>query len=122
MNLLQQRPSSVDIRCVAPLRRDALEEAARLALSFVAVASKPGFSLDWRAQALRLTLSEAALRDGCYLPDSAQQLLEAVQAFGVVIEREPASASEPVAPEWTDWWSALPLSTEKSFDLVLELL
>lgn len=113
--------ASIDIRCTEPSRRDALEESARLALSFVSVASRPGFSLDWRRQALRLTLGVQALHDGCYLPDAAQQLLEAVQSFGVTIERE-REETEPVPQEWTEWWSALPLESEKSFDLVLEIV
>lgn len=112
---------SIEIRCVDPMRRDALEESARLALSFVAVASKPGFSLDWRTGDLRLILSAAALHDGCYLPETAQQLLEAVQAFGVKVVRLERDSDEAAPEEWTAWWSALPAWTERAFDLILEI-
>ena len=114
--------SSVNIRCLDPLRRDALEESARLALSFVSVASRPGFRLDWKEGALRLTLSTAALLDGCYLPETAQQLLEAVQAFGVQVVRIERDGDEPAPEEWTSWWSALPVGAEKTFDLSLDII
>jgi hypothetical protein len=115
-------PASVEIRCLDPLRRDALEESARLALSFVAVASRPGFSLNWRDEGLRLTLSTAALHDGCYLPETALQLLEAVQAFGVKVVRLERDGDELVPEEWSQWWSSLPLGTEKSYQMVLDIL
>lgn len=114
--------SSVNIRCVNPLRRDALEESARLALSFVSVASRPGFQLKWKEGELRLTLSTAALHDGCYLPETAQQLLEAVQAFGVHVVRLERDGDEPAPEEWTRWWSALPVETERPYDLKLEIV
>lgn len=113
---------SVNIRCLDPLRRDALEEAARLALSFVSVASRPGFQLRWKEGDLRLTLSPSALLDGCYLPETAQQLLEAVQAFGVNVVRLERAGDEPVPEEWTAWWSALPAETERPFELNLEIV
>lgn len=115
-------PASVEIRCTEPRRRDALEESARLALSFVAAASKPGVSLNWREGALRLTLATAALHDGCYLPETAQQLLEAVQSFGIAIVRLERDDDEAAPEEWTDWWSALPLGDEGSFETVLEIV
>ena len=114
--------SSVHIRCLDPQRRDALEESARLALSLVAVASRPGFSMKWREDALRLTLSTAALHDGCYLPETAQPLLEAVQAFGVKIVKIDREGDEPPPEEWTQWWAALPLAEEWSFEIVLDII
>jgi hypothetical protein len=115
--------SSVEIRCFDPLRRDALEEAARLALSFVAVASRPQFTLNWRQGALQLTLTSTALRDGCYLPETAQQLLEAAQSFGVKVMRKERPGDETPSEEWASWWSALPLCPESTdFELVLEIL
>lgn len=112
----------MNIRCVDPLRRDALEEAARLTLSFVSVASKPGYSLSWREGALRLTLSTAALHDGCYLPETAQPLLEAVQAFGVKVVRLAREGDLAAPEEWSAWWSLLPQEDEGSFELVLDIL
>jgi hypothetical protein len=114
--------NSVEIRCLDPQRRDALEESARLALSFVAVGSRPGFRLNWRQGDLRLALSRTALQDGCYLPETAQQLLEAVQAFGVRVVRCEREGDGAVPEEWTQWWSALPAPDERSFDMVLEIL
>ena len=114
--------SSVHIRCLDPLRRDALEESARLALSFVSVASRPGFHLNWKEGALRLTVSTTALLDGCYLPETAQQLLEAVQAFGVQVVRVEREGDEPAPEEWTNWWSALPVGVDKVFDLNLDIV
>lgn len=114
--------ASVEIRCTEPRRRDALEESARLALSFVSVASKPGFTLNWREGALRLTLASPALHDGCYLPETAQQLLEAVQSFGVSIVRLEREGDDEAPEEWTEWWSALPLAEQGDFSTVLEIV
>lgn len=114
--------SSIEIRCTQPRRRDALEESARLALSFVSVASKPGFALDWRKGALRLTLATPALHDGCYLPETAQQLLEAAQSFGISIVRLDRDGDEPAPEEWTAWWSALPPAQDGDFSTVLEIV
>lgn len=111
--------TSVEVRCLNPLRRDALEEAARLVLSFVSVSSRPGYRLDWRGGALRLRLSPQALRDGCYLPESAQQLLEAAQSFGVHVVRDTDQGDIP--EEWESWWAQLPLANDSAFELSLEI-
>lgn len=113
---------TVEIRCLDPQRRDALEESARLALSFVAVASKPGYTLNWRDQGLRLALSTSALHDGCYLPETAQQLLEAVQAFGVAVVRWEREGDDPAPEEWLEWWGRLAPREEKSYQMILEIV
>ena len=114
---------TVEVRCLDPLRRDALEESARLALSFVAVASRPGYSLKWREGGLQVTLTTAALQDGCYLPEAAQQLLDAAQSFGVIVVGLVRTDDEPAPDEWAGWWSALPVQVEQApFDLVLEIV
>lgn len=114
---------TVEVRCFDPLRRDALEESARLALSFVAVASRPGYTLKWREGGLQVTLTTAALQDGCYLAETAQQLLEAAQSFGVKVVRLERTGDEPAPEEWAGWWSALPAQVEQTpFDLVLEIV
>ena len=113
---------SVEVRCLEPLRRDALEEAARLVLSFVAVSSRPGRVPLWRDQSLRLTLSPAALHDGCYLADAAQQVLDAVQAFGIQVVRADSHSDEAPPEEWSQWWASLETAAEREFDLVLEIV
>ena len=113
---------TVEIRCSDPLRRDALEESARLALAFVSASSKPGRSLEWRKTGLQVSLTSTALHDGCYLPESAQQLFEALLAFGVpIVRRERAVDLAPPA-EWADWWNALPKADDTAFEMVLEIV
>lgn len=92
----------IEIRCTAPQRRDALEESARLALAFLSVSARPGGRKLWQDQQLRMVLSVEALDQGCYLPEAAQELLEAVQAYGVAIARLPSESPPP--DEWSDWW------------------
>jgi hypothetical protein len=115
-------PKSVEIRCADPQRRDALEESARLALSFVAVGSKPGFALNWRDEGLRVSLTTSALHDGCYLPETAQQLLEAVQAFGISVVRWEREGDDPAPEEWAEWWGRLAERVEKPYEMVLEIV
>ncbi len=112
----------MEIRCLDPQRRDALEESARLTLAFVSACSRPGRRGDWRNERLRLTLSSTALQDGCYLPESAQRLLEAVSAFGVEICRQEREGDDAPTPEWAEWWSGLASTDDKGFDLVLEIV
>ncbi|MFA5508262.1 MAG: hypothetical protein WC314_06630 [Vulcanimicrobiota bacterium] len=110
----------VVLKCLEPNCRDALESTARLALTFVTVTTGPGFS-DFRAERdLQVHLSALALKDGCHLPDLAQELLEAVQAYGIVVQR---AADEEVPPEWADWWKELaPIEEAEGEDpLVLEI-
>lgn len=113
---------SIEVRCTDPYRRDALEEAARLTLSFVAVGSRPDFNFAWRNGGLRLVLSTHALEDGCYLPEAAQQLLEAVQAFGVPVVRLARGGDKPCPEEWLPWWSKLPQESEGDFNLILPIM
>lgn len=112
---------SIEVRCLAPQRRDALEESARLVLAFVSVCSRPDRRSDWQKK-LRLTLSAGALHDGCYLAESAQSLLEAVTAFGVQVCRQKAGDELDPPEEWSQWWGELPLVDEHKFDLVLEII
>ena len=108
------------IACLNPERRDALEETARLALNFITVAAGPGYSELKASRDVKVHLSPVALRQGCHLPDMAQELLEAVQAHGVEILK----VSEPtadIAPEWCEWWEELPLVSEDEFKTVLEI-
>lgn len=112
----------MEIRCLDPQRRDALEESARLVLAFVSACSRPGRRLQRPNEDLRLTLSSAALQDGCYLPESAQRLLEAVSAFGVEIRRREREGDEDPTQEWLEWWSGLSPADDKTFDLVLEIV
>lgn len=113
-------PSSIDVSCLAPLRRDALEESARLVLSLVSVSSKPGFEFGWREGGLRLILTTNALEDGCYLPETAQQLLEAVQAFGIAVVRLEREGDKACPEEWKPWWDTLPAAQNKD-DVQLRL-
>lgn len=108
------------ISCLDPHRRDALEEAARLALSFMTVSTKPE-RLDFQPrEQLQVHLSALALRNGCHLPDAAQELLEAVQAYGIPVKRLSVK-NEAVGEEWLDWWKALPVVDRETFDLELEI-
>jgi hypothetical protein len=111
---------SVLVRCVAPERRDALEETARLALSFITLASGPDFPEFQSRRDLEVHLSVESLVEGCHLPDTAQELLEAVQAFGVSIKKV-VSASVDVGEEWQAWWKTLDFATDRTFDLELEI-
>lgn len=112
--------TEVLVRCVDPQRRDALVESARLVLSFVSVGSGPDFNhFDCRT-GLRLVLSPLALSQGCHLAESAQELLEAVQAFGVDVQRVETPAAE-ISEDWLEWWNALPLASEKASDIELEI-
>lgn len=113
---------TVAVRCVAPQRRDALEEVARLALAFITLSMMPE-SKDFSCRTdLELHLSASALVDGCHLPDTAQDLLEAVEAFGVSIRRVDSRA-RVAAEEWQQWWEGLPqVDPDREFDLELEIL
>lgn len=113
---------SIEVRCLTPQRRDALEESARLVLAFISVCSRPDRHSDWQKN-LRLTLSALALHDGCYLPESAQSLLEAVAAFGVQVCRQKKAGDDSEPPEeWSQWWGELPFVDEHEFDLILEII
>jgi hypothetical protein len=106
--------------CLDPQRRDALEETARLALNFVTVTKGPGYSDFEVGRDIKVHLSELALKNGCYLPDSAQELLEGAQAHGVEILRVSDSDVE-MSPEWESWWKSLAQATDDEFQIVLEI-
>ena len=108
------------ISCLEPQRRDALEETARLALTFVTVTTAPGYPDFKPSSNLEVHLSALALKLGCHLPDIAQDLLEAVQAFGIPIKRLSVN-DESVSEEWLDWWRELPKVERETFDLELEI-
>ena len=124
---------TVNIRCLAPKRRDALEESGRLALSFISKFCTPEFFEPNIPDRLSVTLATPALKDGCYLADSAQVMLEAVQAYGVKIGRKlPQSLSgqgdvatlnlkEDLPDEWRAWWLKLPIVGDTEADLVIEI-
>ena len=113
---------TVAVRCVAPERRDALEEVARLALTFVTLSLGPEAPDFHCVGGLEVHISPSALIEGCHLPDTAQELLEAVQAFGVKIKKTCAD-TKVAAPEWQDWWSKLEvLDPNQEYDLELEIL
>ncbi len=112
----------MEVRCTAPLRRDALEEAARLILSFRSVASRPIFYPRWKEGRLRLTVASAALSDGCYMAEAAQMILEAVQGHGIEVVKAEETGQARIPAEWADWWSALKSESAREFDLVLEIL
>lgn len=110
----------IEIRCIDPQRRDALEEAARLTLAFLSVSSQPGGQRMWKDQSLRLTLSVKALQNGCYLAKAAKSLLEALQRFGVPICKQESSSKPP--SEWSAWWQGLETaSPDGEPDLVLDI-
>ncbi|MCA9781446.1 MAG: hypothetical protein KC800_32235 [Candidatus Eremiobacteraeota bacterium] len=110
----------VAIKCLTPVCRDALEDAARLALTFVTVTTTPGYSDFKASRDLELHLSARALKDGCHLPDLAQELMEAVQAYGIPVFRTEAEGE--VSPEWSDWWNRLPeVEGSDEFELSLEI-
>ena len=93
-----------------------------MALAFVSAASKPGRSLEWRKTSLRVSLTTAALHDGCYLPESAQQLFEAVLAFGVPVVRRSEAGDEAPPAEWVDWWEVLPEADDRTYEMTLEIV
>jgi hypothetical protein len=99
---------------VDPVCRDALEDTARLALTFVTVTTSPGYSDFKSSRDLEVHLSSEALKNGCHLPDLAQELLEAVQAYGVRVLRTESEVE--VSSEWAEWWSRLPEVGEKEED------
>lgn len=109
------------IRCSEPQRRDALEESARLALAFVVVGTSPGFADLKTERDLEIHLSAHSLQQGCYLPETAQDLLEAVQAFGVPIKKI-AAEGESVPQEWAPWWDELPWADQTEFEKTLEIV
>lgn len=113
---------TVAVRCVAPERRDALEEVARLALSFITISMGPEApDFDCRG-GLEIQLSSNALIEGCHLPDTAQELLEAVQAFGVKIKKT-CPNTRMAAAEWQEWWDGLEtVDPDREFELELEIL
>lgn len=111
---------TVVVRCVAPERRDALEETARLALSFISVGMGPEFPDFDCKSSLEVHLSSTALVEGCHLPDTAQDLLEAVQAFGVPV-RKLKSKNDSTTDEWKNWWSTLEVAVDRDFDIELEV-
>lgn len=108
------------ISCLEPQRRDALEETARLALTFITVSTSPGYTKFKPTNSLEIHLSALALKTGCHLPDIAQDLLEAVQAFGVKVKRL-SVFEESVSEEWREWWKSLPKVERETFDLELEI-
>lgn len=112
--------SRVLLKCVDPYRRDALEETARLALNFVTVTHGPGYPNFKACRDLTVHISWTALEQGCHLPDVAQELLEAVQAHGVKVQRVLDPEAE-ISPEWRDWWGGLPEAEEDEDALVLEM-
>lgn len=111
---------TIVIRCVAPERRDALEEAARLALSFISVGMGPEFPSFQCNKHLELHLSSLALVEGCHLPDTAQELLEALQAFGVSVRKVKAK-NDSATEEWKQWWKTLDVAVDRDFDVELEI-
>jgi len=111
---------SVVVRCVSPQRRDALEEAARLALSFITLSTGPDFRDFNSRRDLEVHLSAEALLEGCHLPDTAQELLEAVQAYGVAL-RKVSTTGTDVGEEWEAWWESLEPVSDRVFDLELEI-
>ncbi len=113
---------TVEIRCLDPQRRDALEESARLALAFVSVCSRPDRRLEWRQDKLRLTLTASALSDGCYLPESAQRLMDAATAYGIEIRRKERDGDGDPPAEWASLWETWAPSDDKTFELVLEIV
>lgn len=109
-----------EVRCTDPNRRDALEEAARLTLAFVAVSARPGGTRLWKDGQLRLVLSVKALHNGCYLAEAAQDLLEALQSYGVPVTKLEQEQDPP--KEWEQWWKALPPATDSpQAETVIEL-
>ena len=106
----------VVVKCLEPVCRDALEDTARLALTFVTVTTGPGYSDFKASRDLEVHLSPAALKEGCHLPDLAQELMEAVQAYGVRVFR--IKSEIEVSSEWADWWSSLPEVEEGDEDKV----
>ncbi|HIB67666.1 MAG TPA: hypothetical protein EYO33_21840 [Phycisphaerales bacterium] len=111
--------TEVVVRCIDPVRRDALAETARLALAFISVGSGPDFQHFDSRKGLRVELSARALENGCHLAESAQELLEAVQAFGVPIYR--LESESDVSEAWADWWQTLPLKEARETDIDLEI-
>ena len=106
----------VVVKCLEPVCRDALEDTARLALTFVTVTTSPGYSDFKASRDLEVHLSPAALKDGCHLPDLAQELMEAVQAYGVRVCRVKSGAD--ISSEWADWWSRLPQVEENDEEIL----
>lgn len=111
--------TNVLVKCVKPVRRDALAESARLVLSFISVGSGPDFNHFDSRNGLCLELSAEALSRGCHLAESAQELLEAIQAFGVSVVR--VKSESPVSEDWKQWWEALPEKEERDYDIELEI-
>lgn len=110
----------VVVKCLKPVSRDALEDTARLALTFVTVTTGPGYSNFRASQNLEVHLSSAALKNGCHLPDLSQELMEAVQAYGIRILR--IKGETEVSSEWAEWWNELPEVEENEEDeLSLEI-
>lgn len=124
---------SINICCLSPKRRDALEESGRLALSFISKFCSPDFFDPNFKELITITLDTPALKDGCYLADSAQVMLEAVQAYGVKIGRRlPQNLSGQgdvatlnlkvdIPDEWREWWLKLPIVGDSTADLVIEI-
>lgn len=108
------------LRCLEPDCRDALEETARLALTYITVTTTPGYSEFQAGRDLQVHLSAQALSDGCHLPEMAHDLLEALQAHGVVVARV-ADFEAELSEEWQDWWSELNEAAEFPADLVLDI-
>lgn len=111
----------VKISCHSPKRRDALEEAARLALAYVSVGTGPDFPDFVVNQALELHLSASALTEGCHLPETAMELLEAVQAFGIPVKKITDDSAVPTE-EWSEFWSELGPVVPVAFHVELEIV
>ena len=111
--------TEVVVRCTDPVRRDALAETARLALAFISLGSGPDFQHFDSRNGLRVELSAKALENGCHLAESAQELLEAVQAFGVPIYRMGAELKP--SEVWAEWWQKLPPAESRESDIELEI-
>lgn len=109
------------IRCTAPRRRDALEETARLALNFVDLAFGPEFPELKASEHIQIHLTALALVKGCHLPETAQDLLEAVQVFGVPIKRIVEPEEETLEEEWSEWWRNLETTGPTEFDMVIDI-
>jgi hypothetical protein len=92
-----------------------------LALAFVSVGHGPLFSDFQASRDLQLHLSLQALKEGCHLPETAQDLLEGLQAFGVAVVKTVDEEREP-GVEWAAWWNGLETVTDRAFDLELDIV
>ena len=93
---------------------------ARLALAFVTLGSGPDFPRFRAGEAVELHLTAEALLWGCHLPETAQDLLEAVQAHGVSVVKI-ATSSDSLGEEWQPFWQDLDELVSSNFDIILEI-